>query len=84
MLAESPPAVVVHFFNFLIGDIDKRDLILQKIPGIGTITAKAILRHFGSLEKIKQATREELIDVEAITKKRAKILYDFFHPPQES
>lgn len=64
----------------------KRDFtpFVEKIPGIGTITAKAILRHFGSLEKVKLATRGELLNVTTVSEKRAKAIFDFFHPSQES
>jgi excinuclease ABC subunit C len=33
---------------------------LEEIPGVGPERRKALLRHFGSLKKIRQATLEEL------------------------
>ena len=47
---------------------------LDDIPGIGEARKKALLRHFGSLEKIKQATAEELAAVKGMSKKAARAL----------
>lgn len=40
---------------------------LSRIPGIGPARQKALLRHFGSFKRIKEATREELAQVKGIT-----------------
>jgi excinuclease ABC subunit C len=45
---------------------------LDDIPGIGKVRKKALLRHFGSLEKIKQATVEDISKVKGISKKVAE------------
>lgn len=45
---------------------------LDDIPGIGETRKKALLRHFGSLEKVKQATVEELAAVKGMSKKAAE------------
>ena len=45
---------------------------LDKISGIGEVKKKALLKQFGSVEKIKQASIEELTEVKGITKKIAK------------
>lgn len=42
--------------------------VLTEIPGIGPVKMKALLRHFGSLQKIKEATREELEKVKGLSK----------------
>lgn len=41
---------------------------LSDIPGIGPMKKKALLRHFGGLQKIKQATREQLEEVKGLSK----------------
>lgn len=48
---------------------DKQGLAsqLDAIPGIGPARRKALLTHFGSLAKIKEATVEELAAVEGLT-----------------
>jgi excinuclease ABC subunit C len=58
--------------------------IMESVPGIGTKTVKAVLKHFGSIEKARQATREELANVPSVTKNRAGILYSFFHSSPDS
>lgn len=39
---------------------------LDAIPGIGAVRRTALLRHFGSLRRLKEATLEELAEVEGI------------------
>jgi excinuclease ABC subunit C len=51
---------------------------LDDIPGIGEARKKALLRHFGSIEKIKQATAEELAGVPGVTKKAAEEIANYF------
>ncbi len=52
---------------------------LDDIPGIGPARKKALLRHFGSLAKVKQATAEEMAGVKGMTKKVAEeiVKYNF-------
>jgi excinuclease ABC subunit C len=52
---------------------------LDEIPGIGEARKKALLRHFGSVAKIKQATAEELASVKGMTKKTTEEIFNFFH-----
>jgi len=40
---------------------------LDSIPGIGPVKRKSLLKHFGSIDKIKQAMIEELVAVPGIT-----------------
>ncbi len=51
---------------------------LDDIPGIGEVRKKALLRHFGSVEKIKQAMVEELAAVPGVGRKAAEKILDFF------
>ncbi len=52
--------------------------VLDDVPGIGDTRRRALLKHFGSLKKIKEASVEELSLVEGMNKKTAEILYNFF------
>jgi excinuclease ABC subunit C len=59
----------------------KRDKSYQKsslddIENIGKVRKKALLNHFGSVEKIKSASKEELARVSGISKKTAEKIFD--------
>jgi excinuclease ABC subunit C len=47
---------------------------LEAIPGIGPTRRKALLRHFGSIEAIRQASIEELASVPGMTRAAAEQL----------
>lgn len=53
---------------------------LDEISGIGTEKKKQLLRHMGSLKRIKTATFPELIEVKGIGEELAKEIISFFHP----
>lgn len=54
--------------------------ILDEIPDVGPTRRKNLLKHFGSVEKIRQATLEEIKTVEGMNVKSAESVYGFFHP----
>ncbi len=56
--------------------------VLEEIPGVGEGRKKALLRHFGALRRVREATVEELCQVEGFGEKQARAVYDFFHPPE--
>ena len=49
---------------------------LDEIEGIGEIKKKALLKHFGSVEKIKKASKEELMQVKGISESIAQKIMD--------
>ncbi len=51
---------------------------LDDIPGVGDARKRALLRHFGSLEKIKQATMEDISRVKGMSKKAAEGIANYF------
>jgi len=53
---------------------------LDQIPGVGPTRRKELLKHFRSIEKIKEADLEELLKLEGINKKVAENIYRHFHP----
>ena len=53
--------------------------VLDDIPGIGDVRRKALMRKFKSLEKIQEASVEELASTETMNMKSASQVYDFFH-----
>ncbi|MEE1442862.1 MAG: excinuclease ABC subunit UvrC [Blautia sp.] len=53
--------------------------VLDDIPGIGPTRRKALMKHFKGLEAIKEATIEEISQVESMNEKAAAQVFDFFH-----
>lgn len=53
--------------------------VLDEIAGIGPARRKALMKHFMGVEKIKEATVEELAEVSSMNEKSAQAVYDFFH-----
>lgn len=53
--------------------------VLDEIAGIGPARRKALMKHFMGVEKIKEATVEELVEVSSMNEKSAQAVYDFFH-----
>lgn len=51
---------------------------LDEIPGVGPARRKALMRHFKSLEEIKAASVEELMQVSEIPQNVAEEIYRFF------
>jgi len=52
--------------------------LLKDIPGVGDKRQKTLLVHFGSIDKIKEASMEELYGVPGIDKKTAQAVYRYF------
>ena len=59
---------------------DKRTLhsILDDIPNVGEKRRIALLNKFGSIDKIKKATIEELLDIPSIDRKTAESIITYF------
>ena len=55
------------------------DSVLDKIPGVGPARRKALMRHFKSIEEIKNATVEMLCEIPEIPQSAAEEIYAFFH-----
>lgn len=51
--------------------------MLDQIPGIGSSRRKALLQHFGSLGRIRNATPSELCQVSGISDRLADRIYDY-------
>ncbi len=52
---------------------------LDTIPGIGPARRTRLLRHFGGLEGIKKASREQLMEVPGISRDLADRIFDKMH-----
>ena len=57
--------------------------VLDDIPGIGEVRRKALMRHFKSIEEIKNAEVEELLQVDGINHPQAEAVYTFFRKGKE-
>ena len=53
--------------------------ILDDIPGIGPSRRKALMRHFQSLEDVRNASEEELSKIPSMNARAARQVYEFFH-----
>lgn len=52
---------------------------LEAIPGIGEGRRRALLRHFGSLKRVREATIEELAEVEGLGPAVAERVHTYLH-----
>ena len=52
--------------------------VLDDIPGVGPARRKALMRHFKSLEEIRQATVEELMEIPKMNERTAEEIVTFF------
>ncbi len=56
---------------------------LESVEGIGKARAAALLKHFGSLKKIKEATPDQLCEAKGMTRSAAQKIYEHFHSANE-
>ena len=52
---------------------------LDKIPGVGKVLKKQLLKHFTSVEVIKSLQVSDLMQVEGVSKVKAKVIYEWFN-----
>ena len=67
----------IEYHRSLRGKAQVRS-VLDEIPGVGPARRKALMRHFKSIEDIKQASLEELSKIPELNKKAAEEIYRFF------
>ncbi|MBQ6807484.1 MAG: excinuclease ABC subunit UvrC [Lachnospiraceae bacterium] len=53
--------------------------VLDEIPGVGPARRKALMKHFKSIDEIKNASVEQLCEVSEIPEHIANQIYEFFH-----
>lgn len=53
--------------------------IFDEIKGVGKQRKTSLMKHFKTLNNIKQASLQELYEVECLDKPTAKRIYEFFH-----
>jgi excinuclease ABC subunit C len=52
---------------------------IEQVPGIGVKRRTALLRHFGSLQRLKEASVEEIVAVEGMNRSTAGVVYEWLH-----
>jgi excinuclease ABC subunit C len=55
------------------------ETIFETLEGVGPVRRRAILRHFGSVERFLDASQEELEGVPGLPQKTARALYGQLH-----
>ena len=65
----------ITYHRKLHGKIDSE---LDKISGIGEKRRKALLTTFKTIDKIKEATVDELMNVKEMDRKSAESVYNYF------
>ncbi|MBO4750765.1 MAG: excinuclease ABC subunit UvrC [Lachnospiraceae bacterium] len=68
----------IEYHRSLRGKAQVRS-VLEEIPGIGPARRKALMRTFGSLEEIKNASLEELRGIPELNEKVAQEILEYFH-----
>lgn len=58
--------------------------VLDDIPGVGPARRKALMRHFKSIDEIREAEVEQLTQVSEIPEHIAQGIYDFFRQTNEN
>ena len=57
--------------------------LLDAAPGIGEKRRKSLLRSFGSLAGVKEASLDQLAAAPGMNRRAAQALYDYLHPARE-
>ena len=68
----------IDYHRKLLGRDQVRS-VLDDIPGVGKQRKKILIQHFGSLDKLKKASLDEIKEVKGIPENTALGIYDFFH-----
>jgi excinuclease ABC subunit C len=56
---------------------------LEDIPGVGEQRKTQLLRHFGSLKQVREASFDALSTVPGMPQSVARAVYDYFHPTSD-
>jgi len=61
-----------------------RESVLDDFPGMGAVRRAALMAHFGSIERLRAASAEQLADAEGIGPRMAADLHAYLHEPAPS
>ena len=57
---------------------EEMEKVISSIPRINVVTAKSLLKHFGSVKELVNAKEKDFLGCEGVGKLRAKMMKDFF------
>lgn len=57
--------------------------VLDEIPGVGPKRKQALLRHFGSVKRLREASVEEIAGVPSIPRSLAQTIYEVLHKEEQ-
>ncbi|HEY6933912.1 MAG TPA: excinuclease ABC subunit UvrC [Marmoricola sp.] len=57
--------------------------VLDDVPGLGEVRRKTLIKHFGSLKKLRAATVEEIAEVPGIGPRTAEAIHDAVTAPRQ-
>jgi excinuclease ABC subunit C len=57
---------------------------LADIPGVGAKRQKSLLRHFGSVRSMKEASLEDMVGIAGMNRAVAERVFAFLHAPEEN
>ena len=58
--------------------------VLEEIPGVGEKRRKALMRHYLSMDELREASEEDLAAIDGFNKKTAGEVWRFLHPENNS
>jgi excinuclease ABC subunit C len=61
-------------------DLARRESFLEEIPGLGPVRRKELLKAFGGLHGLRQASVEDLAKVQGISRSLAERIYESMNP----
>jgi excinuclease ABC subunit C len=59
-----------------------RESVLDDFPGLGAVRRAALLAHFGSIDRLRAASKEQLAEVAGFGPRMAGDLHAFLHAPR--
>ena len=68
----------LHAHKLAKSENEELEYLISSIPGIGTGTARDLLSHFGTIEKIFNASEHDLLDVKGVGKETAKKIKEIY------
>ena len=63
---------------------DQVHSVLEDIPGVGPARRKALMRSYGTMERLKEATEEELAKIPEMNRASARSVWEFLHRTAEN